>query len=232
MAVTTSTRRGLVLVLYSEVLLVTGVGTFVLLPNVPALLVWGVVASAAVGLPGGLLVWAGRREFGAAHARAVAQASAVFAAMGLSLVLAFFQVTSVFPESLRLADLRGPWFFLGLSLAADVGAILLLLAPLVPANRRTWLHVTGILGLLGLLAYVPIGWRAIDRYVDLSGGLALNPAEAGSYTRDFVHDVVRLYAAALLAVRIGFWPALWSAITNVAEAEREAEAATASTEGI
>jgi len=218
-ALVSATRRALVLTVYSEGLLAVGALAFVLFPARPLLLVLGILGSLVFGAPAGLAFWAGRREF---HMeRPVARASAAFVVLFGSLILAYVQVTSVYPDSMRLRDLYAPWFFLGLALVADVAAILLLLWPLLPASRR-WLHVTWVLGALATAVYAWHGQRVVADLVERSAGLAFVPAEAASYARDFTTRVVRDWALALLVVRIGFWPSLYGALSNVNRAEQEA----------
>jgi hypothetical protein len=218
----TYTRRGLVLTVYSEGPLVMGALAFVLFPTRPLLLVVGILLSLAFGAPAGLAFWTGRREFGRPFERAVARATAAFAVLGACLVLAYFETTSVFPQSLRLRDLYAPWFFLGLALLADLAAILLLLWPLLPPGRRQVLHLTWIVGVLACAAYYVHGQAVVAGLIERSGGVAFVPAEATSYARDFVATVVRDWALALLSLRIGFWPGLYRALVRVVEAEEEA----------
>jgi hypothetical protein len=217
----TVTRRGLVLVAYSEIPLASVGLVFVLVPKWTFLLPAAVALSLLVGAPAGLALWAGRREFGSGFARNVRWATMVFTALFLALLLAFFQVTSVFPESMRLRDLYGPWFFLGLALVADTVGILLLCWPLLLPGQRRFLHATWAIGALALAAYVLRGRQALERWIDVSGGTAAVPAEAASYARDFMMTIGRDWMLAILALRAGFWPSLYRALVNVAEAERE-----------
>jgi hypothetical protein len=224
LALVTATRRGLVFVLYSEMLLLAGAIGFLLFPGYPAMLVWGVLGSAALGALGGLSLWSGRREFGVAQQRSVRRVWGYGSLLMVSLVFAFFQVTSVFPDSRHVSDLRGPWFFLGLALVADVLAIRWLLSPYLVAAERRWIHTVVGVGLLGLAAYAWIGWTVLEDLLVRSSRVQVLPMEAPSYARDFVLRIVRPWTVALVALRIGFLPGLWQSITNVAEAEREAEA--------
>ncbi len=228
-SLTTNTRRGLVLDLYAEAILVCSAVIFIAFPDRPAALVWGVVLSGAVGLPAGLMLWSGRHEFGDDHARLIARAGFVFAVTVTSLLLAYFQLTSIFPESLQLRDLRGPWFFLALALLADGLAIALFLWHLAGSSGRPWIFATLVLALLGAIVVLVLGWIAVEDYLQRSGGVAAVRAEADSYVRDFTHDVVRWFAAGLVAMRVTYLPALYLAITNVAEAEAEASEAASTT---
>lgn len=221
LTVRTKTRRGLVLTLYSEVLVGLGLVAFIVFPEYPSLLVWAVVASMILGVPAGYLLYTGRHEFGQGHAHSVRKGALAFAVLGVSLVLAFYQVTAVFPETLRLLDLRAPWFFLGLAVLADAAAMWLLLRHLAGQRARHWLLFIVAVAIIGSLFYAFLGWGAIEDYVRRSGTMVANTAEADSYVRDFVFDVVKPFAGVLLMLRIGFWPALWASIVNVAEAEQD-----------
>lgn len=220
----TATRRGLVLTLYSEVVLVGGLALFALFPSYAGFLLFAVIGSFLVGVPAAWKLWAGRHEFGTSHARSIRRGALAFTFMGVSLLLAFFQVTEVVPDpaTLRMANLRAPWFFLGAALLLDAAAIWFLLSNLVADPARRWLWLTLSLAAIGTLVYAWIGWLRVDDYIRRSGGHAFNQIEALSYTRDFTMEVVRIFAFVLLAMRVGFWPALVNAIKEVSSAEVEA----------
>lgn len=224
----TATRRGLALIAYSEAALVVCAILFVVFPTRPTLLIIGIAASLLFGAPAGLALWAGRREFGKKQERDIPRATLAFSILLGSLLLAFFQVTSVFPESMQLRDLYAPFAFLGFALVADAAGMVLLLRPLLPAKR--WpLYAIAALALVGTIVYGVRGAAAVhDLIVRSETGVALVPAEAASYARDFVMFVVRDWTVALLALRIGFWPGLYFALANVAQAEQEADARVAS----
>lgn len=220
----TSTRRALVFTLYSEGPLAAGALLFLLFPTRPVFLVTGIVLSMLLGFPAALAMWAGRREFGATAERGVKLTFLAFAFLAFSLLLAYFQVSYVLPETLRVTDLRAPWFFLGLALVADTTAMVALLSPLVVGPQRRWIHVTWAIGALVTVAFFWHGRMLVEDLIARSGGEAFVPAEATSYARDFVSTVVWEWTIAAMALRIGFWPALYAALSNVAEAERDAAA--------
>lgn len=224
---TTATRRALVLTLYSEAPVVAGLGGFLLVPDHPAVLVWGIVVSFLFAGPAAFALWAGRAEFGPAQERSVRWAFLALVLLFAPLVLAFYEVTSVFPETMRTTDLRGPLVFLGLSIAADAAAMALMVGPLLAARERRVLALLGTLAVGGLAWYAWHAGAALATIVERSAGLAFVPAEARSYGRDFVRSVVRDWTVAILLLRLAWLPALYRAISNVAEAEAEHEGMTA-----
>lgn len=231
-SITTSTRRGLALTFYAETLLLAGALAFILVPDRPAFLAWGVVLSALMGVFAAGFLWGGRRELGPDHARAVKRAAAAFAVTLLAILVAYSQLASVFPEpcsrgeACRIRDLWGPLTFFGFALVADAIAIEYSLWYLLDAKERRWLQATFGVTLVGLALYAWWGSTTIADFENRSGGVALNPAEAASYVNDFHLRITRMWAGVLAAMRLGYWPALFRAIGNVAQAEEEARSTT------
>lgn len=217
------TRRGLALTVYSEFLLLVGLATFAISPTQLPVLVLAILGSLVPGLPGGLAMWRGRKEFGPAHAKAVFWGGASFSLLGLCLIIVAVMLSSMRGSGFYARDLAVPASLLGATIVADAGAMAGLTGRVLIGSQRRWL---GALAAVTGAVTVWYAWYArsfLGEVTYRTSGVRLDSVEGPSYLMDFQLGVARTWVLALLALRVAFWPALYAALSNVSEAEAEAQ---------